>query len=100
MRTCPTCRCHVAVAHTSLLDCVTELRKRLDRDDPTYSLHNRRLRFIRHPDADIGQYVLVAGFGVGETLFTQAKHELAICFDEAKRQELIALLQGEPEGTS
>lgn len=66
-------------------------------DEGTFALHNRRLRFITHPDAERGEYVLVAGYGIGQTTILGAAHEIHLCLDEAKRQELIALLQGDPE---
>lgn len=79
--------------HSTEAECIRRLRAVVERDDPTFSLHNRRLRLIPHPDADAGEYVLVAGFGEGATLFTQAHNELAICFDDPTRLKLIELLQ-------
>lgn len=103
---CRICGCalpmgHVVSEHTHPNHCIEALKRRLSlaESEATFSLHERRLVFVRHPDADEGQYVLVAAFGKGEGLWG-GKHELCICLDEKKRGELITLLGtlgGEPQ---
>jgi len=62
----------------------------------TFSIHERRLHLTHHPDAERGQYVLVAVYGSGDSPFGGA-HELCICLDDAGRQRLIDVLQSDPE---
>ncbi len=100
IHTCQVCGLRTYRPHGSHGDCILALRARLEDREPVFGLHNRRFRFLNHPDADAGQYVVAAGFGEGETMWTKAHHELVLCLDEDARQKLIALLQGEPEGTS
>ncbi len=62
----------------------------------TFALHDRRLHLTNHPDAEQGQFVLVAAYGEGTGAFG-GRHELCLCFDQATRERLIASLQSEPE---
>lgn len=83
--------------HATEAECIRRLRAVVERDDPTFSLHNRRLRFIPHPDADVGEYVLIAAFGHGNGMWMSGANELALCMNEETRKELIELLQRGPE---
>jgi hypothetical protein len=98
--TCPSCGLRVVSPHSSPQHCIEALRARLFDPEPVFSLHNRRFRFLNHPDSESGQYVLVAGFGEGETMWTGSAHELALCLDDSIRRQLTALLQSVPEVTS
>lgn len=105
VRKCDTCGCVLSDpgesrSHIDMYSCIRALRARLDEPEPVFSLSNRRLRWLTRPDADARQYMLAAGFGDGETMFTNASHELVLCLDDATRNRLVALLQSEPEPTS